>query len=44
MNELKFSEKEVRKISKGDPEIASFITALLDHIQVLQHRSQELER
>ncbi|WP_189021127.1 DUF6444 domain-containing protein, partial [Paenibacillus marchantiophytorum] len=44
VSQLKCTEEQVLQISKGDPEIAAFITSLLTHIEQLNQRIQELER
>ncbi|MGG2196468.1 IS66 family transposase [Paenibacillus validus] len=41
---MTYTPEQVMKISKGDAEIASFITMLLAHIEKLEARVNELER
>lgn len=41
---MNYSKEQILQISKGDEEIASFISMLVDHIQHLNKRIQELER
>jgi transposase len=41
---LKFTQEQVLQISKGDLEIAEFITQLLNRIDFLENRVKELER
>ena len=41
---MKMTEEQILQVSKGDPEIAAFITSLFGQIEALTQRVQELER